>query len=290
VTYTLTLGNTESKLNKVDSLLITFPSTLAITGWDDELTRVGSRFSWNGTLLSRGQKQFEISFRPERSGVHNITLQLSNTFYSTLQAKNILSTRSLTSKVEVKLKPLAPRVSFILNKKQINSSEPSNVHVFVSNPNTETTFYDIDTIMVSNLLGNRSLRLEKLAPGQETEVFFIQFIAPSVAKDTTLSVAFNGTYRTQYYESFKFNTANSLLIKKDPNFNASAAAASQIIIQNQTTATQQIAATANSTPAGNGQAQPSAPAQQPAGNSTQPPKKNFIVEIIAWFKQFFGNR
>jgi hypothetical protein len=282
LTYTVTVANAESQENPVSKLLISVPDSVTVTKWDNRLQRVGSRFTWDGNVPGNGQQQFDISGQPEHSGMYSITAQLYNTFYDTLQSKYFSSTNSLASNFNVQLQQLAPSISFMLNKNQINSSEPSNIHVFISNPNPKTTLYDINATLETNLLGTRTRKLANLAPGQEIEMFYIPFIAPSLTEDTTLNVAFNGTYRTWYYESFSFKTTNTLLIKKDLHpIILPPAASNPAATQNQTAAQQ--TGTVNSTPASGEQA-PSAP------QSGSAPKENIFTKIFNWLKRYFSGK
>jgi hypothetical protein len=257
--------------------------------WDDRLTRAGSRFSWNGTIPSKGEEEFYISLRPEHSGVQNITAQLSNTYYSTIQSKDVFSEKSLTSRVEVKFRPLVPRITFMLNKKQVNASEPSNVHVFISNPNNRTYLYDIDAFLVTSLLGNYTRKLENLTPGHEIELFFIPFTAPSFTKDTALKVEFNGTYKTIFGESFSFKVSNTLLIKKDLNPPAAQPGPGNTTSPQNQTGLQQGGA-ANQTVSQNatkpgGQASSSSQQQAASGGAKE---ESIFTRIANWFKGLFS--
>jgi len=283
LTYILTLANGEADVNTVSNLLISVPGSVTLVRWDDRLRRVGSQFSWGGTVPGDGQQQFDISFRPERSGKLNITAQFENTFYNRLQAKYVPGTKTLISRTEVKLKPLAPRITFMLNRKQVNASEPGSIHVFISNPNNKTFLYDIDAVLVTNLLGNYTKRLANLTPEHEIELFYIQFTAPSFTKDTTLKVVFNGTYRTKYYENLSFKTTNTLLIKRDPNATLTPAVKANLTVAQNKTATQQQAGAANQTTPAVKQN-----ASAPLSGNAQP--DNFFTKIVNWFRRLFGGK
>lgn len=281
VTYTLTVANAEDKVNKVGNLVIYIPSYVSVIKKDSRLRQIGSRLLWEGDVSANGEQKFEILLRPERSGSHNLTSKLSNTFYSSLQSKNLNSSSSLTSKLDVSLKQLSPKISFLFDKKQVNASEQSNIRVYVSNPDPEAAFFDINSTMETSLFGAQAVFVERLSPGDEKQPYYIPFHAPSLNKDTNLIVNFYGTYRTEYYEIFRFNISKTLLIKKDPNYiNITEARL------NSTEADEE----ANANNSAQNNSTTSAGEVKPPQEIAKTEKENFVTRVINWFKRLFGGK
>jgi hypothetical protein len=106
-------------------------------------------------------------------------------------------------------------------------------------------------------------------------------------EDTTLNVEFNGTYRTWYYERFNFTTANTLLIRKNPNATIPSAASNQITIGNQTAGQQvgvAIPISSENASAGNGEQAGTVPQSSPTQTD------NIFTKIINWFKRLLGGK
>ncbi len=288
IIYTVKVANSDTYKNTVSNLLISVPGFSAVVKSDNRLQPVGSYLKWSGDVSGMGKEEFEILVRPERTGKYNITAQLTNTFYDELQSKDISSTTSLASKYDVRFKQLSPRILFMLGKKQINSSEQSNVRVSVSNPDPKAILFDINTTFETNLFGRYNMYIERLAPGQERELFYIPFTAPLSIKDSTLTAEFNGTYRTWYYEYFSFSTKGSLLIKGDPN----------ATVQKPANFTPPVIPNITEQPEESNKTDISQNKTEGTGEDKETPQKpevdvkpdTIFSKIINWFRRLFGGK
>ena len=216
VTLTALITNTDLEYEgRINSFIITVPKGVDIVEKDSALSGTGKTLSWEGTIPKNGSKSFEVVVKTVKSGTYTFSGVLEAEVYSATGTKWLKQDSSHEQTLTVSLSALAPSIEFVLGKSSVDGGEQTGYRVQLNNPDTKTTYFDIEYTITSDLNENVSETLTFLAPGTKKLMFSNYFNAPISAEETKYSINFSGKYRTNNYEEFTFRKETTLTISKE---------------------------------------------------------------------------
>ncbi|MBS1266972.1 MAG: hypothetical protein MAG795_00942 [Candidatus Woesearchaeota archaeon] len=212
--YIITLGSEQE--TKVHDLFVDIPKHTRIQDFSDDLQKEDKKLSWSGVV--DGQKVFEIDVKYLYKGSYKLNTTVTNEFFSEIEEKYYNETKVSSNSVSTSLSPIDAEINFMLNKDRFSVGNKTNIKVNIENKDTESVLFDVNYEIESGLFPDFTGTIDALAPGQEKQVYYKEFLAPSFKDKSIILVNVSGSYRTQFYEEFDFSSEKILIIYKDPDY------------------------------------------------------------------------